>query len=285
MKKLLDSMGKMIGPLPLGAWLLAIGLGVGIIVYNNKNNGKSSYVDESFVARDTSSDPGVGVGGSGMWTQLNPPTTSTNNDSAISSNSEWGKLALVRAIGLGYTPIQADSAIRAYLASEQMSTADWAIINDLLRVLGPVPEPLGPSENKPPVIKPPTAGTGSTPSVTTSYISHVVRYGQTLAAIANAYGVTWATLYNANKIGFKRADGSMGVIANTAYIPPGTRLVVPGVSGATKRLPITYTVRAGDTISSIATKIGVRWADVYDNNKAKIPNTAKLKVGTVLVIP
>lgn len=290
----LPDMGKMIGPLPLGAWVVAIGLGVGIIVWNRKTGSTDTVTDS--VYNDTSSVPGVGVGGSGLWTDITVPTTgNTSTPSAITTNEEWGRQALNRAIGLGYNPTIADYAIRAYLSSSNLDSSGWAIINDLLRALGAPPSALGPSDYKPSVIappttnppttKPPTAGTGSGMSPSVGYVSHTVRYGQTLAAIATAYGVRWATLYNANKLGVKRADGSMGVIANPSYVPPGTRLVIPGVSGATKRLPIQYTVKAGDTISSIATKTGVRWADVYENNKSKIPNTAKLKVGIVLTIP
>lgn len=288
MAKLMDQMGKMIGPLPLGAWIIAVGLGVGIIAWNRKTDSDNTgYVDEEFVYRDTSSDTGVGVGGSGLWTDLTVPSTgTTSTNPSPTTNEEWGRLALNRAIGMGFNPTVADFAIRTYLASGNLDASGWAIINDLLRLLGAPPSALGPSDYKPtPTPKPPTAGTGTGIAPSLSYISHVVRYGETLAVIASAYGVRWATLYNANKSGSKRADNTPGVISNPSYIAPGTRLVIPGVSGTPKRLPIKYTVKAGDTISTIATKLGVRWADVYNNNKSKIPNTAKLKPGTVLTIP
>jgi nucleoid-associated protein YgaU len=50
----------------------------------------------------------------------------------------------------------------------------------------------------------------------------------------------------------------------------------------------TYTVQAGDTLGKIAAKFyedGERWTEIYEANKAKIPDPNVIQVGQVLVIP
>ncbi len=58
-------LGKQIGPLPLGAWIVVVGGGLGIALYTRRMGQSSEPVI------DTSPDPGVGEGGF----QPTPPGT------------------------------------------------------------------------------------------------------------------------------------------------------------------------------------------------------------------
>ena len=68
-----------------------------------------------------------------------------------------------------------------------------------------------------------------------------VRPGDTLSAVANRYGTSVAALTRTNDL------------ADPDLIVEGQRLRVPGIGGATRT---SYTVRAGETLSSIASKFG-----------------------------
>lgn len=70
---------------------------------------------------------------------------------------------------------------------------------------------------------------------------YVVRYGDTLTAIARSHGVSLRHLARMNH---RRAY---------AVLPAGTVLIVPGRAGR----PHTYTVRWGDTLSGIGARFGI----------------------------
>jgi LysM repeat protein len=73
---------------------------------------------------------------------------------------------------------------------------------------------------------------------------YVVRYGDTLTAIARAHGVSLRRLARMNH---RRAY---------AVLPAGTVLVVPG-AGRGHRRPRSYTVRWGDTLTGIGARFGI----------------------------
>ena len=84
-------------------------------------------------------------------------------------------------------------------------------------------------------------------------------------------------------------NASKGPTAGNTPPPPPTKTLMPPkavVSNTTKTR--TYTVRAGDTLASIAEKFyGDRKAYpvIYKANKSAIPDQNKLLIGTVLTIP
>jgi LysM repeat protein len=76
--------------------------------------------------------------------------------------------------------------------------------------------------------------------------THVVQRGETLYSIARRYGTTAQAIVQANSI------------ANPSFIYAGQRLTIPSssVGGGTAAASGTYTVRRGDTLSSIAARHG-----------------------------
>lgn len=113
---------------------------------------------------------------------------------------------------------------------------------------------------------------------------HTVRSGDTLSGIASARGVSVAALRQANAL-----TGSV--------IHPGQRLTIPGTSAKTASDPgargagttaapaagKAYTVRPGDTFSSIAARAGVSTADVQAINPGVAANA--LQVGQRISLP
>lgn len=111
---------------------------------------------------------------------------------------------------------------------------------------------------------------------------YTVRRGDTLSSIARRYGVTVANL--------KQANGLSG-----DNITPGQLLSIPGSirTGAeplaAKSSSLTpggsYTVRPGDTFSTIARRHGMGIDTLLKANKRTRSNANSLKVGEVILIP
>lgn len=99
---------------------------------------------------------------------------------------------------------------------------------------------------------------------------HIVRRGETLRSIANAYGTTVDAIARANGI------------VNPNYIWVGQRLTIPGGASPSSGGQ-TYVVQPGDSLSSIAVRFGTTaWAIAYANN---LPNVNIIYVGQTLRIP
>ena len=97
------------------------------------------------------------------------------------------------------------------------------------------------------------SGKGSTVSqkatTTTTAGTYTVRYGDTLSAIASRYGTSTSTL------------ASINGISNPNWIYPGQVLKLSG--GSSTRA---YTVRSGDTLSGIASRLGTSWTSLKVKN-------------------
>ena len=103
----------------------------------------------------------------------------------------------------------------------------------------PTPTPTPPVQPVPPT----TGGT------------YVVKPGDTLSGIATKYHTTYQALASANNI------------SNPNLIYVGQVLSVPGAAA-----PKTYTVKAGDTLSGIATANGTTWQNLQQINGLSNPN-------------
>lgn len=138
--------------------------------------------------------------------------------------------------------------------------------------------------------------------------THVVKPGDSLYKLSrDYYGSTnnWIVIYNANidKIGAN----------NTLYA--GKELIIPDVKTVSKNepeikkvekpyatlnahssssnnqnkiSPKSYKVKKGDTLYSIAKSQyndGTKWRNIYEANRAKIPNINVIRAGETLVIP
>lgn len=132
--------GKQVGPLPLGAWVVVVGGGLGIAYYSYTRSGSS----DPTVVDDTSSPAGVGDGTTGGWTTTSPATgtASTSGSIAPTTNEEWAYQATQFLIGLNTPPTTAQSATSKYIAEQQLSVSEYALINLALLSIGPLPSPL-----------------------------------------------------------------------------------------------------------------------------------------------
>lgn len=239
-------LGKQVGPLPLGAWFAVVAGGVGIALYARQNQSAPGPA-ESNVARNTSGDAGVGYGTN---TFVAATSVQPAQQPGPATNEEWAVNAINYLIGQGYDANVADSAVRKYLESTRLNGQEYALIRFALVKLGspPVPLPIPPDApsppsggGTPPPVTPPSAPPPAPSPVPSSApaLRYVVvrpwpsKYS-TLSGIAYIfYGRqdAWHDIYNANRKGYTRPDGSPGFISNPNYLRSGDVLWVPGVGG------------------------------------------------------
>lgn len=246
-------LGKQVGPLPLGAWIAVVGGGLGLAYYSYRNNLTTAPADDSAVGYDPNN---IGNGAVGGWEQTQPSSNTTTP--SLETNEAWGRAATNWLIAQGYDASESDSAIRKYLAGNDPapSIKEYVLQGLALAHFGAPPNPLPPSLNPPPSIP---IGTGNEPAPTPVIITrppeqtvqtappapapppapasvrwYVVKpwpqKGSSLWTIAEIFygnGNQYTRIYNANRTGVRRPDGSMGMISNPNLIQPGWKLYIP----------------------------------------------------------
>lgn len=238
-------LGKQIGPLPLGAWVVVVSGGLGIAFYARKQNAADANATP---VEDTSGQPGVGDGSVGGWVPQQPPTSTPQTDpkDSVTDNDAWYRYVFSELVARNYDSTLVDSALRKYLAglSSKLSVSEWVIIRMALAIMpppSPIPAqpddpnppgaPIPPPTNTPGPVKPPAKPPApKPPAPRPRFRYYTVRRGDNLWNIAKHYygnGLKFSTIYNANRYGKKRADGKMGMIKNPSLIQPGWVLLIP----------------------------------------------------------
>lgn len=90
---------------------------------------------------------------------------------------------------------------------------------------------------------------------------YIVKSGDTLSGIASKYNTTYQKLAQYNNI------------PNPNIIRVGQKIKIPTNPSNSK---ITYTVKAGDTLSNIAKKYNTTWQKIYEKNKKVIGTNPNL---------
>lgn len=127
----------------------------------------------------------------------------------------------------------------------------------------------------------PQAGaSGGTPSAQTQaqtqtgatqasqFVEHTITPGETISGIANAYGVSLASVMASNP-----------GLGDFDLITPGQTLRVPSTNG------LLYSVQDGDTLSSISRRYGIPTDDVMKLAANNLQNADAITVGQTLLLP
>ncbi len=125
----------------------------------------------------------------------------------------------------------------------------------------------------------PTPKPTPTPTVsatTSAFVSYKVVAGDTLGSIATKFGVTVARIQAANSLGTSTTIR----VGQTLKIPTAVSSSPVATTSPTIK---TYTVKSGDTLWGIASKLGVSVTKLAELNG--ITNANLLKVGQVLKVP
>lgn len=153
------NLGKMIGPLPLGGWVIVVGGGLGIAYAANRRRGGAAPVE---VAPDLT---GAGVPGAlvpglpGGVVNLGPPAPSFEGINAPppATNDEWARAAARVLIGRGFGAYATQQAIDAYLRGETLTSEQRAVVDAAILAAGvpPFPPPaVAPAPAPPPPLAP-----------------------------------------------------------------------------------------------------------------------------------
>lgn len=226
----MDFMTRKVGPLPVWAYLVVIGIGLAFAFLTNRGSGGSTP--------EVIYPEGVGVGtgpGTPGFIPVEPPEEPGVGGLPL-TNEEWLREAAQELIRRGYEPSIADVALRKYLNGQALTTQERSMVNAALRIVGPPPvappppDPTTPDPDPEPEPEPePTPKPTPKPkpkqiNVTVKKWPHKL---STLWGIAEHYygnGLKWRDIYNANRNKIRRPD----------LIYPGWVLVVPN---PTKNLP------------------------------------------------
>lgn len=251
----LPDLAHKVGPLPLGVWLAG---GVGGLLLYEYNKRKTASATTAGTTTATAV-PSVDTSGAGYATAGNPgatgttgtTTTGTTAPTTLTDNNAWYQKVFQDLVGRGYQPTLVDGALQRYLGGQQLSTADWAIINAALAD-APIPQPVGATTQQPPStvppVTPPKAPTTTTGLLPPTQASPPPK--QATQAQVNAY---------------------LQEIAKLA-----------------KTRPTTYIVKQGDSLATIAAKYYANpalWANLYNANRNVITNPNVLIVGTKITLP
>lgn len=223
-KAVKGGLGKQLGPLPIGVWVLVIGGSLLLAYYMRSRAGSTptATVDPSTLIEN----PSVGTGNIA-------PTVPV--DTSPTTNVEWAKLASQYLVGAGYDGTVISAAISAYLSGQQLSSQYNALINEAIKHVGPTPEALPPApappstQPNPPVVIPPPVVNNPAPAPPpkpppapspVNVRRYTVVRGDTLWGISKRYygaGAMYMKIYNANR----------NVIRNPNLIYPGQVFVIP----------------------------------------------------------
>lgn len=222
-------MGKMIGPLPTGAWIAVVGGGLAFALYTRRQS--TSTTDTSGGSPlDTVGDGSTG----GAWTVTAPTPTDTNtNVQTITDNQTWAVAAENWLIARGYDPGKSVSAISNGLYGAALPPDQWALWVTALAHMGAPPENFNsPTQATPtpgpiPIPKPPPKPKPPPPKPKPhQFVYYTVRPGDNLTKIGKKFGLSWQTIYNNNRSGTRRRDGKMGMIRSPNLILPGWSLLI-----------------------------------------------------------
>lgn len=143
-----ETLGKKLGPLPVGVWILAVGGGLVFAWFMRTRIGASADEEED-PGRSTDTQLGIGggVGGGGG--------SQNGGNAPPSSNEEWYQQVSKMLLALGiYDALAIDTALKTYLSgARQLTAAEQTIVSHAIRLLGPPPVPT-------PVPPPGDGGTG-----------------------------------------------------------------------------------------------------------------------------
>lgn len=260
-------------------------IGGGLWLLYKRMNGASAGGGSSTAATDAATataDPYSAVG-TGGWTATSDPEASASTPStAITTNDQWASQAETWLLGQNYDPALTDQAVRDYVGGvNTLSTNEQALINLALKQFGPLPEVIPTTGSVAPTT--PSGQSGPGYGIVTINGQQYVFLGSVGSGQVYQVGGGAPVFYgNADKV----QEGSptqnpLNAVGQDMYTPIAYSSWVSANPGGQS----TYTVKAGDTLQSVALAKGMTWQQLYNANFNNIPSTHALTPGQVLEIP
>ncbi len=282
------TLGKKVGPLPLGAWLIIVG-GAGAYYMYLKRSAEPTYQEPM---EDTGTPAGVGNGAL-IQSDYQTTTGSTNSSVSFETNDQWGQAVINYLIARGIAPTVAQNAVSKYLNSESLSTSEWAILNIGIGYAGAPPILPASSGDAPntPNVNPPTPTTPSTAFKPGWY--HTIKNGVAGRATSAETSASKKVVNSGTNLYIVAQDKARSQATDGLWY--FTRALAPGqYVGRNAKRAVSYTVPStSKTIASIAKMFKISATSLYNANKSTLnkqkvngPNDkTKVKKGTKLSVP
>jgi hypothetical protein len=161
---------RKVGPLPLYAWLgIAVALVAGVAWYRRRQGrGPADAPTEpegdpvaTAPANPVLTTGGFTVGAAAGSTSSAPPSSPNWSAPVARTNYDWRQAAESYAIAANFSPTLAATAINKYLSGQGLTVQERAVVDNVLRNVGPTPEPVPPPFNEP---TPDPGNSGAPPS-------------------------------------------------------------------------------------------------------------------------
>lgn len=186
------------------------------------------------------------------------------NPAPASGNTAMGSYTVGLGDTLGTIATRFNTTVEALMAANNLSSADFVLLGQVLRVPGAVAAG-PPAPNFAPNLQ----------GVYTCAVYHTVRPGDTLSMLAISYSTTVYAIQRTNNLA-----GDLIYVGQSLCMPgPATGNPAPPPTGNYAN----HVVRAGETLSGIAARYGVTISALVQANQ--IYNPSLIYVGQVLVIP
>jgi hypothetical protein len=161
-------LGKMVGPLPVGAWIGAgaVGIGAGVYLNMRRKNAAAAASDGAQVLDTTALGPkgtvavvpngGILLPNGASGSQSSGASTSTDVSNKPQDNQQWSQLVLTTLLASGYQAGAVSAALANYLGGQSLDAQQRALIDLAIAKVGlpPNPVPLSPTPTQPTVTTP-----------------------------------------------------------------------------------------------------------------------------------
>jgi hypothetical protein len=164
MPNIQEVLGRKLGPLPVGVWILAVGGGLGLSYYMQSRVGEEGEegAEEEVPFGDTfDPQPFPNYGGGISLPDYGTVGPIASQPQAPTTNNEWHMLVVEYLIRTGTNALKAQNAITKYLEGKLLTGEEQAMVSTGIRQFGVPPEGAPSLEpDTPPVVDPPDTPTG-----------------------------------------------------------------------------------------------------------------------------
>jgi LysM repeat protein len=226
-------LGKKIGPLPLGVWLV-IAAGIFYYIYKKNNAGSSTSGQQTdpagnvgtinpatgYVAGSAEDQAALSSGSSGLSTGSDSGSAGGSTVAGqYADNNAWAVAAINYLVSIGVDATSANTAVTQFLSSQTLTTQQQGEINLAIQRLGAPPSPPEPGGNTTPIVTPPSSATYATnpPTgfTTTTVTSTSIATKWNATTNAASYTLSWGTT--------SAATGGKTTVSTTAATATGLK--------------------------------------------------------------
>ena len=234
------SLGKKVGPLPLGAWIVIGGVIAWYVWKKQKGASSGSGAATDSAGNVGTIDPATGyVYGSsqdsaalsagtdsGTGTSSTGVTSGSTTAGTYADNNAWARAAINFLVGLGVDPSVANEAVQQYLASQVLTPEQQGDVNLAIQGIGSPPELPGPIGTAPTSLTTP-----SSPSNGTTVTASNPPSGLVATPASTSVSLLWGSVTNAT--GYTVAYGTTSAASDGTQTVTGTSATVGGLNPGT----------------------------------------------------